>query len=285
MILVTGATGMFGSRIARGLLDANQQVRALVRDRSRGEQLEASGAELAVADMDHPETLPQALEGVQRVFLVSPMDDRIDQRERAVTQAAKAAGVELVIKLYGAVKHHGQSLDRLHLASIDALRESGLTWALLSPNSVMETSLLSQADSIKRTGAMWGCAGDGKVGLIAADDAATAGVALLTGNPEPERSYEVTGPEALSMADVAERLTTVLGTQVAYNDMPEDAFRELLVAQAGMAPEEVEITVLAHLRAWRRGDADLVTDTVTELTGQAPLSVEAWLRQHRPAFT
>jgi hypothetical protein len=67
--------------------------------------------------------------------------------------------------------------------------------------------------------------------------------------------------------------------------MPEDAFRELLVAQAGMAPEEAEITVLAHLRAWRRGDADLVTDTVTELTGQAPLSVEAWLRQHRPAFT
>jgi uncharacterized protein YbjT (DUF2867 family) len=285
MILVTGATGMFGSRIARGLLDANQQVRVLVRDRSRGEQLEASGAELAVGDMDHPETLPQTLDGVHRVFLVSPMDDRIDQRERAVTQAAKAAGVALVIKLYGAVKHHGQSLDRLHLASIDALRDSGMTWALLSPNSVMETSLLGQADSIKRTGAMWGCAGDGKVGLIAADDAAAAGVALLMGNPEPERSYEVTGPEALSMADIAERLTAVLGTQVAYNDMPEDSFRELLVAQAGMAPEEVEIKVLTHLRAWRRGDADLVTDTVTELTGQAPLSVEAWLRQHRPAFT
>lgn len=285
MILVTGATGMFGSRVARGLLGAGEQVRALVRDPAKADQLEASGAELAVGDMDRPETLAPALDGVRKVFLVSPMDDRIDEREIAVTQAAKAAGVELVIKLYGAVKHHGQSLDRLHLASIDALRDSGLNWALLSPNSVMETSLFGQADSIKRTGAMWGCAGDGRVGLVAADDAAAAGVALLTGSPEPERSYEVTGPEALSMADVAQRLTAVLGTQISYNDMPEDAFREVLVQQAGMTPEQAEIGVLAHLRAWKRGDADLVTDTVMELTGREPLAVEAWLRQHKAAFT
>ena len=285
MILVTGATGMFGSRVARGLLGAGEQVRALVRDPAKADQLEASGAELAVGDMDRPETLAPALDGVRKVFLVSPMDDRIDEREIAVTQAAKAAGVELVIKLYGAVKHHGQSLDRLHLASIDALRDSGLNWALLSPNSVMETSLFGQADSIKRTGAMWGCAGDGRVGLVAADDAAAAGVALLTGSPEPERSYEVTGPEALSMADVAQRLTAVLGTQISYNDMPEDAFREVLVQQAGMTPEQAEIGVLAHLRAWKRGDADLVTDTVMQLTGQEPLAVEAWLRQHQAAFT
>jgi uncharacterized protein YbjT (DUF2867 family) len=180
MLLVTGATGMFGARIVRGLLDARQPVRALVRERSRGGDLEVAGAELAVADMDRPETLPEALQGVQRVFLLSPMDDRIGTRESAVTMAAMAAGVELVIKLYGAVKHHEDPLDRLHLASIAALRDSGLRWAMLSPNSVMETSLLSQAESIKQTGAIWGCAGDGKVGLIAADDAAAAGVALMT---------------------------------------------------------------------------------------------------------
>jgi len=275
---------MFGTRVVRRLLEAGRPVRALVRERSRGAELEAAGAGLAVGDMDRPETLPPALDGVQRVFLVSPMDDRIAPRESAVTEAARGAGAELVIKLYGAVKHREDPLDRLHLASIQALRDSGLRWALLSPNSVMETSLLSQAESIKQTGAMWGCAGDGRVGLIAADDAAAAGVALLTGDPEPGRSYDVTGPEGLTMADVAQRLSAVLGREVVYNDMPEEAFRDVLVREAGMSPEEAEIGVLAHFRAWKRGDADLVTDTVSELTGHAPLSLDAWLRQHRTAF-
>jgi uncharacterized protein YbjT (DUF2867 family) len=276
---------MFGSRVVRNLLDASEPVRALVRDRSRGVDLEEAGAELAVADMDRPETLPAALEGVDRVFLVSSMDERIARRESAVTAAAKATGVELVVKLYGAVKHREDPLDRLHLASIAALRDSGLRWALLSPNSVMETSLLTQAESVKQTGAMWGCAGDGKVGLIAADDAAAAGAALLTGDPEPGLSYEVTGPEALSMTEIAQRLTTVLGTEVEYNDMSEDGFRDLLVQQAGMTPEQAEIGVLAHFRAWKRGDADLVTDTVAQLMGHPPLSLDQWLHRHRAAFT
>src|SRR5437763_15878744 len=156
---------MFGGRVARGLLRASQPVRALVRERSRGAELEAAGAELVVADTDRPETLPRALDGVKRVFLVSPVDGRIDVREPAVTAAAEGAGVELVIKLYGAVKHRGDPLDRLHLASLQALRDSGLRWALLSPNSVMATSPCGQMGAIKQTGAMWGCAGTGRHGL------------------------------------------------------------------------------------------------------------------------
>jgi uncharacterized protein YbjT (DUF2867 family) len=73
VILVLGATGMFGGRIARGLVDADQPVRALVRNPDRAADLSAAGADVAVADFDRPETLPPALEGVERVFLVSPM--------------------------------------------------------------------------------------------------------------------------------------------------------------------------------------------------------------------
>ena len=275
---------MFGSRVADGLLAARQPVRALVRDRSRGARLEAAGAELAVADMDRPESLPAALQGVQRVFIVSPMDGRIEARETAITTAARAAGVELVVKLYGAVRHHGELLDRLHLGSIEALRGSGLRWALLSPTSVMETSLLAHAESIKQTGAMWGCAGEGKVALIAADDVGAAGVALLCGEPESGRNYEVTGPDALNMAEMAQRVGAILGRTVTYNDMPEDAFRDVLVRDVGMTADQAEIGVIAHLRAWRRGDAALVTDTLRELTGREPLSLEEWLRRHREAF-
>jgi uncharacterized protein YbjT (DUF2867 family) len=284
MILVLGATGMFGGRVARGLVEAGQPVRALVRDRDKGADLHAAGAELAVADLDRPETLAPALEGVERVFLVSPMDDRIAVRETAVIAAARDAGVDVVIKLFGAVDHHDDPLAAGHGASIEALRASGLRWALLSPSSVMETSLLPLANPISTTGQTYGCAGDGKVGLIAADDAAAAGVALLSGAPEPGRDYQVTGPEALSCADVDAILSEALGRTVRYVDMPEDAFRDLLVQYAGMTAEQAEIGVVAHYRAWRQGGADLVTDTVRELTGHEPMSVKEWVEQHVDAF-
>jgi uncharacterized protein YbjT (DUF2867 family) len=285
VILVTGATGMFGGGVARGLLDGGHPVRVLVRDPARAGALRDAGAELAVGDMDQPETLPAALEGVERVFLVSPMDGRIAGREQAVTAAAARGGVQLIVKLYGAVKHRGDSLDQLHLASIEALRKSGVPWALLSPTSVMETSLLSQAESIKQTGAMWGCSGDGRVGLIAASDAAAAGVALLSGRAEPGMNYEVTGPEALTMAEMAAQLSSALGRDVGYNDLPEETFRDVLVQEAGMSPEEAEIGVLVHFRAWKRGDAELVTNTVQELTGRPPLSVEQWAQEHVADFS
>ncbi len=284
MILVTGATGMFGGRVVRGLLEAGQPVRALVRDPAKAAELESAGAELAVADMDKAETLPSALEGVERVFLVSPMDDRIQARETAVTAAAKDAGVDFVVKLYGAVKHHGDALDALHRASIEALRSSGMRWALVSPNSVMETSLLSWAEPIKQTGAIFGSAGDGKVGLIAADDAAASAVAVLFGDPECERNYEVTGPEALTSADMAAALSRALGKTITYNDMSDDDLRDLLVKYAGMTPEQADIGVILHYQAWRRGDADLVTNTVEELTGRKPMSIDAWLPGHIDAF-
>jgi uncharacterized protein YbjT (DUF2867 family) len=285
VILVCGATGMFGGGVARGLLRDGQPVRALVRDPAKAEALRTAGAELGVADMDRPETLPAVLEGVDRVFVVSAMDGRIAERERAVIEAAAAAGVEWIVKLYGAVKHRDDPLDQLHQASIQALRDSGVHWALLSPTSVMETSLLGQVEAIKETGAMWACAGEGKVGLIAADDAAAAGVALLEGKAEPGGNYEVTGPESLTMAEMADRLSKALGREIAYNDLPDDEFRNMLVQEAGMTPEEAEIGVLLHFQAWKRGDADLVTDTVQQLTHRPPQTLEQWARAHAAAFS
>jgi NAD(P)H dehydrogenase (quinone) len=148
----------------------------------------------------------------------------------------------------------------------------------------METSLLPLAYPVRSTGGTYGCAGDGRVGLVAADDAAAGGVALLAGAPEPGRDYQVTGPQALSSADIAAALGRALGRDVDYHDMSEDAFRDPLVQYAGMTPEQAEIGVIAHYRAWREGGADLVTDTLRELTGREPTSIDACLQQHLDAF-
>lgn len=284
MILILGATGMFGSRVLRETAARGAPVRALVHSSTLASQVEGEGIEVAVGDLDEPDTLDGAFAGVDTAFFVSPMDDRLQVREANALRAAEGAGVRRVVKLYGAVRHHGDPLDALHLASIEAIRASGLAWALVSPNSVMETSLLNQAGAIQHANALFGCAGDGKVGLVAADDVARAAAVVLTEHDESGANYELTGPAAVTMAEMAATLSEVLGRTITYHDMPEQDFRRLLVEQVGVPEDDVDIQVMLHFAAWKRGDADLVTDTYRELTGQAPTGLAEWATAHREAF-
>lgn len=284
MILVIGATGMFGSRVLRETAARGASVRALVRSEARAADLPDVGAEVAVGDLDAPDSLDKAFAGVDTVFLVTPMDDKIQARERAALEAAQRVGVRRIVKLYGAVRHHGDSLDAQHMASIEAIKGSGLSWALVSPNSVMETSLLSQKESIKYMGALVAPAGQGRVGLVAADDVARAAAVVLAERDESGANYELTGPAAVTMAEMAAALTAALGQPIGYQDMPEDEFRTMLVQEAGIPEDLVDIQVMFHFAAWKRGDADLVTDTYRELTGQEPMSVAEWALAHRDEF-
>ena len=284
MVLVVGATGMFGSRVLGETAARGAPVRALVHSAARAPELQNAAVEVAIGDLDKPDSLAGAFDGVDVVFLVSPMDDRIEIRERNALRAAQQAGVRRVVKLYGAVRHHGDPLDVLHQASIDAIKGSGLSWALVSPNSVMETSLLSQAEGIKQTGALFGSAGSGRIGLVAADDVARAAAVVLTERDQSGVNYELTGPSAMTMSDVAATMSGVLGRPISYNDMPEEEFRLLLVEEAGVPEDVVDIQVLLHFAAWKRGDANLVTDTYRELTGQAPTSLAEWVALNRVAF-
>lgn len=284
MILVLGATGMFGSRVVRETAALGAPVRALAHSRAHASVIEQYGVEIVDGNLDRPDTLGAAFAGVETAFIVTPMDDRIQEREANALNAAKASGVKRVVKLYGAVRHRGDALDKLHSASIDAIKESGLAWALVSPNSVMETSLLSQAEGVKQANSLFGCAGEGRVGLVAADDVGRAAAVVLTDRDEDGRNYELTGPQALTMGEMASALSAGLGREVRYTDMPEQEFRKLMVEEAGVPVDEVEVAVMLHFAAWKRGDANLVTDTYRELTGAEPMSLGDWVVANRSSF-
>ena len=275
---------MFGGGITAQLAARGAAVRAMTSNPSKVADLQQPGVEPVVADMDQPDTLAPALADVDTVFLVSPMDDRVKIREGNVLQAALQAGVKRIVKLYGAVEHHGDPLGSLHDASVEAIRQSGVDWALLSPTSVLETSLFSMIPWIEAVGAIVACAGEGKVAHVAADDVARAGAAILVDGSQTGRDYVITGPELLSYAEVCQIMSRVTGRSIPYTDMPEPELAKLLVTEAGMTPEQAEIGVICHFRAWRNGDAEALTDTYRELTGQAPTTVEQWITAHRDVF-
>ncbi len=284
MILIIGATGMFGSRVVAESLRRGLPVRALAHSAAGAARLRERGVEAVVGDLDRPETLTAAFAGVETAFIVSPMDHLIEERETNALRAAQQAGARRVVKLYGAVRHHGRSLDRLHRASIAAIKASGLDWALVSPNSVMETSLLGQAHGIREASALFGCAGQGRVGLVAADDVAEAAAVVLAEPGAPGANYEITGPTALTMVEVAAAFSQVLGRPIAYRDLPAAQFRALLVERGGVPDDVVDVQVMEHFAAWQRGDADLVTDTYRQLTGRPPTRLSDWIAAYRQIF-
>jgi uncharacterized protein YbjT (DUF2867 family) len=283
-LLVTTGNGMFGRALIEDLLgDGQIAVRAMVRDRGKFE-LQAPNLDVVVADMDRPETLGAALDGVTHVFLSTPMDERIAARESAVIAAAQAAGSPHVLKLFGAVKHESDELSSQHADALSVLEKSGLPWTLISPNSVMETSLAPYAEQFKWD-CMFGMSGHGKVGLVSAEDVAGVTAAVVRGGAHEGRNYELTGPEALDLFEMAAVFSDILGRRIAYYDMTEADFaKQLMDNMKGATPEWLEINVLCHLRAWRDGKADLVTDTVRELTGRPAMSLKDWAAARKTQF-
>ncbi len=284
MILVTGATGMFGGGICDQLVHRGVPVRAMTSNPEQAARLKRPSIESVVADMDCPETLVDAMVGVDSVFLVSPMDDRVRVREGNVLEAAQRAGVRRIVKLYGAVEHHGDPLGSLHDASVEAISQSGLEWALLSPTSVLETSLLSMIPWIEEVGGVVASAGDGKVAHVAADDVARAGAVVLANRCENGRDYVITGPQLLSLGEVCEIMSRATGRPIPYIDVSDEELERLLVEEAGMTADQAEIGVICHFRAWRNGQATARTDTYRELTGRQPTSADSWIESHRELF-
>lgn len=284
-VLVTGATGMFGGLVTSHLARAGVEVLALSRSPERAQSLTAGSVTGVVGDMDDPATLRDSMAQAQRLFLVSPMHPDLGARECAVIEMAKSQGITQVVKLYGAVQHEGDALDIQHHMSIDALKASGLSWCLVSPQTVMDSHLLAQAESIREEHRMYACAGDGRMGLVSADNCGEVASHVLQSPVDDYqgRNLEITGPEAVTFAEMANQLTEALGVTIEYIDMSEDKFGKLAV-EAGFPADDLELQLLCHFRQIRNGKAMLVTNTFQELIGRPPTSVGEWAREHRKAL-
>jgi uncharacterized protein YbjT (DUF2867 family) len=284
-VLITTANGMFGSSLAKELAGNKEiSLRLMVRDRNKCKII-GDNIDIVTGDMDKPETLRSAIEGVDTIFLSSPMDEKISQRETAVVEIAEVKGVKHIIKLGGAVKHDGDNLSKLHGAVLERLERSTIGWTLISPNSVMETSFLSNKDTIKFVNALFGISGHAKIGLVALKDISKATAKVILSEGHFGKNYELTGPASISMYQIAEIFSKVLERKIKYYDLTEEQMLKLLMKyQPGMKKEEIELEILCHLKAWKKGNADLVTDTFKNITGTEPTGFEEFVKDYYDDF-
>lgn len=286
MILVTGATGNVGGALVSRLSTAGAPVRALVRSRVRGDDLRGYDVDLAVGTYEDEASLRAALEGVERVFLLTPASEQMAAQETALVRAARDVCPDAhVVKLAAAgVDAAGDSPVRFlrsHQEVVRALVDSGLRHTVLAPGSFMQ-NLLAQAASVQADGVLRAGAGDGAISHVDVRDVAAVAEHVLTTDGHDGATYTITGPEALTYDQVAETVGRVLGKPVRYEQLTPEQDRSALLSAgvpAWLADGLVELAEVA-----RSGGAAAVTDEVQKATGRPARSLEEFVTEHRAAF-
>jgi len=283
MILITGATGKTGGEVARQLAAAGVPFRALVRSPDKAAEIPQLGATIVVGDLADKESLKLALDGVEKAFLVLSNDEQQLVLEKQFTDAAVAGGVKHLVYLSSleSVPESKNPITQNHVAAENYIRKSGLIWTIIRPTFFMQ-NLASSATRIKDAGQIVMPAGNGTVSATDLRDVGEVIRIVLTEPGHENKSYDLTGPELLTFAEIAARFSKVLGTDVQYVDQPMDEFRQIL-RSINLSEWRVE-AVCKELEAIAAGVVDHTTETISELLGRAPTSLDEYIKDHAELY-
>jgi uncharacterized protein YbjT (DUF2867 family) len=281
-VLVTGADGTVGHELVPMLVAAGVTVRAGVRSEDDSLPVTENDAERAVIDFRAPDTLREACRDVEVVYLLTPQVPQSVAYVEAAVAAAREAGVRRVVRQSVCNVETGRdAVVRWHRRAEELVRESGLAYTFLRPNSFMQNFVSIYRDAILREGVFRLPLGDAALSSVDVRDLAAAAAAALMDDGFDSTAYTLTGPEALTGRKMATVLSAVTGRPIEYRDEPEDA---------GRAPRDVdERAESAALRELglelRAGKLAAVTGDVEHLTGRRAITFEQFASDYAWAFT
>jgi NAD(P)H dehydrogenase (quinone) len=268
-IAITGATGHIGGTAARLL--GPRVDRLVVRDAARAPRIDGS-PEVRVAAYADETAMREALTGVDVLLLVSGAEaqDRLEQHRTAV-RAAAAAGVGHVVytSFDGAAPDAAFTLGRDHWHTEQAIRDSGMAWTFLRDSFYLDFFPLFADDE----GVIRGPAGTGRVAAVARADVAAAAAAVLADPGAHERAtYRLTGREAVSFPEAAERLTAALGRPFSFVDQ---TLAEAYASRRPLTDQQWQLDAWVSTYTAIGSDALAgTTDDVERLTGRPPRTLE-----------
>ena len=279
MILITGASGNVGKEVLKQAAAAGLRVRAAYQSPASANV--PPDVEAVRVDFNEPQTLEAALGGVEKVFLVGPPTQELAPLEREAMEVIARSNVKHVIKL-SAMGGRDATFPRQHADSENFIRSTGVPFTFLRPNGFMQNLVQYSAPTIKATGRFYGSEGGGKISFIDVRDVAAVAVKVLSEEGHAGEAYTLTGPEALSNADVAQKMAEALGRKIEFvNLAPEDLKEALLTAGV---PEWNAEALIDLQRLYREGKASAVTEDVERIVGRRPRGLREFLTDYRDAF-
>ena len=278
--LITGATGDVGSRVVDLLIQRGNRPRVFARDTHKAQSRFGNRVDVCLGDLANAESLRKAIKGVDGLFLVNSGPE-IPARDELAANVARAAGVRHLVKLSSMDVQQGLAIGAWHERGEAAIRASGIPFTFVQPTGFM-SNLLAWANSIKKEGIVRSSTGDGKRAFIHSDDIAAVATEALTTSNYLGQSLPITGPEALSFAEVTAAIATAIGKQLTFQPISDVEARQRYSAISA-STEETE----AHVSLWRairEGRLATVTDTVERILGRNPIPWNQWLTENAAAF-
>ena len=269
-IAVTGSTGQLGGRVARRLAELGVDQRLLVRDAARAPAL--PGSHVATADYRDRAAVRAALSGIHTLLMVSASEtaDRVE-RHLAFLDEAVEVGVQRIVyvSFFGASATATFTLARDHWATEEHLRSTGLAHTILRDNLYADfTPFMIGSD-----GSIRGPAGDGRAAVVAQDDIAEVAATILTSSGAYDgRTLNLTGPDALTMNEIAAILSDHLDRSVSYiPETIEEAYESR--ASYGAPPWQVDAWVSTYT-AIAAGELAGLSEDIAEVTGHPPMALQ-----------
>jgi uncharacterized protein YbjT (DUF2867 family) len=279
-VLVTG--GNIGNYVAEGLGTKGVPVRVLVRRVSPNKRWQEFGIEQIAGDVANVDSLVPAFDNVDRFFSVTPFVENLVELGQNAIAAARTAGVRYIVRSSAmGASETAITMGRWHREVEKALEASGITFTILQPNTFMQSYLMN-VESIKQRSAFYLPQGDGRVSLVDVRDIAAVAVACLTEDGHQGKKYVLTGGEALSNAEIAQKVTEVLGTQICYRDVsPKQA--ENSMTSSGM-PRWMVQCFLELFEISKAGYVAEISPIVEQVLKRKPISFDQFLRDNREYF-
>ena len=283
MICITGAGGTVGKEVVKQLELAKVPFRVAYFSKEKMEAALAKGMDAVTIDYNRPDTLREAFQGCEKLFLLGPNALNQTQLELNAVEAAKAVGIKYIVKqsVMGS-EAKDFSLALVHRPVEKAIEASGIEWTFLRPNSFMQNVVTFMAETIKAESAFYSASDQGKIAHVDVRDIAAVAVKALT-ESEPihfGQAYTLTGSEALTYDDLADELSKILGRSISHISLSPEDLKHGMLAE-GM-PEAIAERMLDLERYYREDKASLITSDIKQVTGQDPIRFSQYISDYAP---
>lgn len=282
MILVTGATGNLGSAVINHLLKKTSvdNFIALAGSEEKAQSLKVKGIKVRIADFDDIDSLKKAFQGIKKLLLISTIAHNRAEQQKAVVDEAKKAGIKHIVYTGVSLKDVNASatkqLMESHFQTEDNIKKSGLSYTFLRNSLYTDVIPMHVGKDVFKTG-IFLPAGDGKSPFALRREMGEAAANVMLEDGYKNKTYDITGSELYSYADVTQALSEISGKEVSYTDADLKGFTEKL-KQRGI--NEFMISVIAGFATdIKNHQYKIVTEDLEKLIGRKPTALKAALKE------
>lgn len=285
MIGVLGGTGVTGGQVVAALKAKGADFTCIVRDTEAAKAKLGDDVKVVQGDLSDPNSLDKAFEGLDTLYLMCGHSPKLQEFELNGLEAAKRTGISYIVESSGSERgvtpDNASKIMQMHYHVENAVRDSGIKWAISRPNFFM-SNLMGMAEPVAKMGKLiTALPPETAISMIHPADIGESVAELLTNQDHAGKEYFLTGP-LITMSHIVATLSDVLGKKIEYMQVPPEAARKAMEDKG--LPDWLKNHMGAVMGFCAQGGMAGETDWVEQLSGHAPRTIADWVISSRAAF-